>query len=151
MSTTLQANSRQFLLVWSGSWPCPTHCHHTPCYWLSTRLAPNHGAFWFQCRMCPAHQCTCQHAHVRPTSMRVHYIYTLKTGLAKTRPARPLAMAMCYDCTCTYHLCVHVYTVITQNGWSALIWAAWRGRTEVVVELVKARANLDLQDKVCHC
>ena len=27
--------------------------------------------------------------------------------------------------------------------------AASEGRTEVVVELVKARANLDLQDKVC--
>ena len=39
----------------------------------------------------------------------------------------------------------------TQDGWSALIWAARRGRTEVVVELVKARANLDLQDNVCHC
>ena len=29
--------------------------------------------------------------------------------------------------------------------------AASGGHTEVVVELVKARANLDLQDKVCHC
>ena len=37
----------------------------------------------------------------------------------------------------------------TQRGRSALIWAASRGHTEVVVELVKARANLDLQDKVC--
>ena len=36
-----------------------------------------------------------------------------------------------------------------QDGWSALIWAASGGRTEVVVELVKARANLDLQNKVC--
>ena len=25
------------------------------------------------------------------------------------------------------------------------------GHTEVVVELVKAKANLDLQDKVCTC
>ena len=37
----------------------------------------------------------------------------------------------------------------TQGGWSALIWAASEGYTEVSVELVKARANLDLQDKVC--
>ena len=36
-----------------------------------------------------------------------------------------------------------------QGGWSALILAASGGHTEVVVELVKARANLDLQDKVC--
>ena len=52
---------------------------------------------------------------------------------------------------------VHVHTidvymyVITQNGWSALIRAASEDYTGVVVELVKARANLDLQDKVCHC
>ena len=39
----------------------------------------------------------------------------------------------------------------TQGGRSALMEAAWRGRTDVVVELVKARANLDLQDKVCVC
>ena len=48
-------------------------------------------------------------------------------------------------CTCT------TSSVITQNGWSALIRAASEGHTGVVVELVKARANLDLQDKVCHC
>ena len=63
-------------------------------------------------------------------------------------------MAMCYDCTCTYYLCVHVYTtssVITQDGESALISAASEGYTGVVVELVKARANLDLQNIVCHC
>ena len=40
-------------------------------------------------------------------------------------------------------------SVITQDGNSALIKAAFYGRTEVVVELVKAKANLDLQDKVC--
>ena len=39
----------------------------------------------------------------------------------------------------------------TQDGWSALMKAADDGYTEVVVELVKARANLDLQDNVCHC
>ena len=36
----------------------------------------------------------------------------------------------------------------TQRGWSSLMVAARWGRTEVVVELVKARANLDLRDKV---
>ena len=40
-------------------------------------------------------------------------------------------------------------SVITQNGNSALIWAADECHTEVVVELVKAKANLDLQNKVC--
>ena len=37
----------------------------------------------------------------------------------------------------------------TQDGGSALIWAVSRGYTKVVVELVKGRGNLDLQDKVC--
>ena len=40
-------------------------------------------------------------------------------------------------------------SVITQDGETALMKAAWDGYTEVVVELVKAKVNLDLQDKVC--
>ena len=50
-----------------------------------------------------------------------------------------------FMCTCT------TSSLITQYGESALMKAASEGRTEVVVELVKARANLDLQDKVRHC
>ena len=41
-------------------------------------------------------------------------------------------------------------SVITQSGETALMEAASWGRTEVVVELVKAKANLDLQNNVCH-
>ena len=41
-------------------------------------------------------------------------------------------------------------SVITQYGESALMRAAWAGHTKVVVELVKAGANKDLQDVVCH-
>ena len=52
------------------------------------------------------------------------------------------------------HECIHVpfttTSVITQRGKTALMEAARRGHTEVVVELVKAKANLDLQDNVCH-
>ena len=40
-------------------------------------------------------------------------------------------------------------SVITQYGQTALMIAASVGHTEVVVELVKAKANLDLQNKVC--
>ena len=40
-------------------------------------------------------------------------------------------------------------SVITQDGNSALILAAVWGKTEVVVELVKAGANVDLQNEVC--
>ena len=40
-------------------------------------------------------------------------------------------------------------SVITQLGQTALMIAAREGHTKVVVELVKAKANLDLQDKVC--
>ena len=51
------------------------------------------------------------------------------------------------------HECIHVpfttTSVITQSGDTALMEAASRDHTEVVVELVKAKANLDLQDKVC--
>ena len=43
------------------------------------------------------------------------------------------------------HMCV-----ITQNGWSALMMAADEGKTEAVVELVKAGANVDMQNKVCQ-
>ena len=41
-------------------------------------------------------------------------------------------------------------SVITQDGDSALMRAASSGKTDVVVELVKAGANLDLQSKVCR-
>ena len=40
-------------------------------------------------------------------------------------------------------------SVITQYGWSALIRAADNGDTETVAELVKAGADMNLQDNVC--
>ena len=40
---------------------------------------------------------------------------------------------------------------ITQWGWSALMRAAWKGKTEAVVELVKAGANVDMQNAVRAC
>ena len=39
-------------------------------------------------------------------------------------------------------------SVITQDGDSALMRAAYWGRTEIVKELIKAKASLDLQNKV---
>ena len=39
-------------------------------------------------------------------------------------------------------------SVITQDGDSALMIAAYWGHTETVEELVKAKANLDLQNNV---
>lgn len=39
-------------------------------------------------------------------------------------------------------------SVFTQDGNSALMAAAYSGKTDVVMELVKAGANLDLQNKV---
>ena len=41
-------------------------------------------------------------------------------------------------------------SIITQGGTTALEVAVWKGKTDVVVELVKNGANLNLQDKVCH-
>ena len=52
---------------------------------------------------------------------------------------------------------VYMYTlftttsVITQSGQTALMIAASGAHTKVVVELVKAKANLDLQDDVSTC
>ena len=47
-------------------------------------------------------------------------------------------------------MCVILHmSVITQNGDSALMTAAYKGKTEVAVELVKAGALLDLQNTVC--
>ena len=39
-------------------------------------------------------------------------------------------------------------SVNTQDGYSTLMLAALKGETEVVVELVKAGANVDVQTKV---
>ena len=37
-----------------------------------------------------------------------------------------------------------------QKGESALMWAAWRGETGVVNDLVEAGADLNLQNEVCQ-
>ena len=42
-----------------------------------------------------------------------------------------------------------VPSLMSQDGNSALMKAAYCGRTDVVVELVKRGANLDLQNEVC--
>ena len=48
-------------------------------------------------------------------------------------------------------VCVILHmSVITQKGYSALMLAAMEGKTEVVVELVKAGANVDMQTEVCQ-
>ena len=39
-------------------------------------------------------------------------------------------------------------SIITQNGDTALMMAVWEGRTEVVSLLLKAGANVHLQNKV---
>ena len=47
-------------------------------------------------------------------------------------------------------VCHTIYmSVITQDGQSALMMAARCGKTDVAVELVKAGANVDMQDNVC--
>ena len=47
------------------------------------------------------------------------------------------------------NVCTHTWSVTAQDGETALILAARHGNTDVVVELVRGGANLDLQDKVC--
>ena len=41
-------------------------------------------------------------------------------------------------------------SVITQRGDTALMEAVRGGHTEALVELVKAGANVDMQNTVCH-
>ena len=50
-----------------------------------------------------------------------------------------------YQCVCVI---LHM-SVITQRGVSALMLAAMKGKTEVVVELVKAGTNVDMRTEVC--
>ena len=47
------------------------------------------------------------------------------------------------------NVCTHTLSVTAQDGNTALMRAAWYGNTDVVVELVRGGANLDLQNKVC--
>ena len=48
-------------------------------------------------------------------------------------------------------MCVILHmSVITQWGDTALMVAASEGKNEVVVELVKAGANVDMQNRVCQ-
>ena len=56
---------------------------------------------------------------------------------------------------CWYYMificCVNIHVqYMTQYGVSALQEAAMEGKTDVVVELVKNGASLNLQDEVCH-
>ena len=61
-----------------------------------------------------------------------------------------LLIAVC-QCTVSISVCVILHmSVITQDGWSALMLAACMGKNEAVVELVKAGANVDMQTKVCQ-
>ena len=55
------------------------------------------------------------------------------------------------ECIVSISVCVILHmSVITQNGYSALMRAAMEGNIEVVVELVKAGANVDMKDDVCQ-
>ena len=42
-------------------------------------------------------------------------------------------------------------SIISQAGRSALMWAAFKGHTEVVTQLLEAGANTDLQSTVNYC
>ena len=47
-------------------------------------------------------------------------------------------------------MCVSYYmSVIAQDGWSALMEATMWGKTEVVVQLAKAGASMDMENDVC--
>ena len=48
------------------------------------------------------------------------------------------------------NVCTHTLSVTAQNGNTAILEAAVQGKTDVVVELVRGGANLDLQDEVMN-
>ena len=60
-----------------------------------------------------------------------------------------LLIAVCDDVSISVCVILHM-SVITQEGWSALMSAASKCKTEAVVELVKAGASVDMQTKVCQ-
>ena len=49
---------------------------------------------------------------------------------------------------CVCHT-THIY-LLYQEGISALMFAAMKGKAEVVLELVKAGATVDMQTRVCQ-
>ena len=56
---------------------------------------------------------------------------------------------VCYEPFCeVISVSLHM-SVITQDGYSALMMAAGWGRTEVVSLLLEAGANIDLHNEVC--
>ena len=55
----------------------------------------------------------------------------------------------CAIASCIMNVCTYTLSVTAQVGNTALILAAWLDRTDVVVELVRGGANLDLQNEVC--
>ena len=73
-------------------------------------------------------------------------VFRKKPGQSSKPP--PFYAVCVRVCVC---VCVSHYTCLssTQSGKSPLMEAASRGKTEVVKELVKSGANLNLQDKVC--
>ena len=43
-----------------------------------------------------------------------------------------------------------LHCIIQSLGYSALMWAAREGNTEIVAQLIKSKASLDLQSHVCY-
>ena len=88
--------------------------------------------------------------------MYAYYVVCVRSSMSRMSTIATLYIvppcAVCSRCIvwlmCVIlHMHVHV-SVIAQDGYPPLIWAARYGHTEVVVELVKAKANLDLQNIV---
>ena len=77
----------------------------------------------------------CIHAVVHLLSMYNTHTYTLLCQYSEYQ--------------CVYCIILHM-SVTSQDGWSAVIYAALNGRTEVVQELVMRGADLNLQDEVCQ-
>ena len=99
------------------------------------------------CITCQCGLCKSPHKECRPT----HQLLPVQT-FHTTHWELFLQYKFCiYKLLCeVISVSLHM-SVITQNGDSALMMAARWGKTEVVSLLLEARANTDLQNKVCQC
>ena len=58
-----------------------------------------------------------------------------------------MMMSVYSECDILHMFCDHTRT---QDGTSPLIVAAGAGKTDVIFELLREGANINLQSKVCH-
>ena len=100
---------------------------------------------------CQCGLCKSPHEECGPTHQLLP-LHTFHTTHWELNCTESYALFYGVNCVCkpfceVISVSLHM-SVITQNGYSALMMAARWGRTEVVSLLLEAKANTDLQNKV---